>query len=282
MSFTDRVAECSLFDPAEFRPFVIAGQSVGLITHPFAALLSGFPEVFLVGDMSVTLVPALSTPDARSEAVNSVLLRLAEQGAITGWRSEPYPVAVSLEKPPLMTMERAAIPLFGICAGGIHVNGVVRRPSGLAMWIGRRSLNKANSPGKLDQLVAGGQGAGYSVRQTMIKESSEEAGIPEALAETARPVGAITYRTMRPEGLRRDTIYVYDLELAPDFIPENQDGEIAEFSLWSLDRVIATARETDDFKFNCALVIIDFLLRHGVLDPDDPDYLPLVRALHQM
>lgn len=282
MSFIDRVAECSLFDPAIFRSFIIAGQPVGLITHEFAEVLAGFADVFLVNASHVTLAPALDTPDARSKAVDGVMRHLASQGLVPGWRDEPYPVAAETGQTPLMTLERAAVPLLGVCAAGIHVNGLVRRPDGLAMWIGRRSLDKPNSPGKLDQLVAGGQGAGYSVRQTMIKESAEEAGIPETLARTARPVGAITYRTMRPEGLRRDTIYVFDLELPPDFIPCNQDGEIAEFLLWPLDRVISTARDTDAFKFNCALVIIDFLLRNGLLDPDGADYLPLVRALHQM
>jgi hypothetical protein len=44
--------------------------------------------------------------------------------------------------------------------------------------------------------------------------------------------------------------------------------------------VVETVRDTDDFKFNCALVVIDFLIRHGVVAPDDePDYLTLVRGL---
>jgi hypothetical protein len=36
----------------------------------------------------------------------------------------------------------------------------------------------------------------------------------------------------------------------------------------------------DDFKFNCALVVIDFLIRHGLIAPDHPDYVALVRGLH--
>ena len=45
--------------------------------------------------------------------------------------------------------------------------------------------------------------------------------------------------------------------------------------------MLATVRDTDDFKFNCALVVIDFLIRHGLLTPDDePDYLRLVSGLH--
>ncbi|CAN0216580.1 unnamed protein product [Ectocarpus fasciculatus] len=33
------------------------------------------------------------------------------------------------------------------------------------------------------------------------------------------------------------------------------------------------------WKPNCALVMIDFALRHGFLDPDHPDYLELVHQL---
>jgi hypothetical protein len=40
-------------------------------------------------------------------------------------------------------------------------------------------------------------------------------------------------------------------------------------------------RKTDDFKFNVNLVNIDFALRHGVIGPEDPEYLDLVTGLHK-
>ena len=40
-------------------------------------------------------------------------------------------------------------------------------------------------------------------------------------------------------------------------------------------------RSTDDFKFNVNLVILDFALRHGVLRPDDPEYLDVATGLHR-
>ncbi|MCH6589381.1 MAG: DUF4743 domain-containing protein, partial [Proteobacteria bacterium] len=30
----------------------------------------------------------------------------------------------------------------------------------------------------------------------------------------------------------------------------------------------------------CALVVIDFLIRHGFIGPDDPEYVDLVGGLH--
>jgi hypothetical protein len=40
-------------------------------------------------------------------------------------------------------------------------------------------------------------------------------------------------------------------------------------------------RESEDFKPNCNLVIIDFLIRHGLLDPDQTGYAELVSSLHR-
>ena len=38
---------------------------------------------------------------------------------------------------------------------------------------------------------------------------------------------------------------------------------------------------TDRFKFNVAFVIIDFLIRHGFIGPEDPAYLEIVRSLRR-
>jgi hypothetical protein len=39
-------------------------------------------------------------------------------------------------------------------------------------------------------------------------------------------------------------------------------------------------RDTEEFKPNCNLVIIDFLVRHGSLEPETAGYSELVTALH--
>jgi hypothetical protein len=76
-------------------------------------------------------------------------------------------------------------------------------------------------------------------------------------------------------------LFNYDLELPPEFIPVNSDGEIEEFFLWPIRRVIDELAGAADFKFNVAFVIIDFLIRHGFVGPEEPDYLFLVRALRR-
>jgi len=279
MSLLDRIEDCRHWDPDLYRPFVIAGRQFGRIDQNFAARLADFSATFEVTPTAVSLVDTLTSPELRSAAVREVLLRLRDAGDLPIWRDEDYPVARGWGEAPVMVMERGAVPHFGVRAFGVHMNGLVRSPEGLMMWVGHRSLSKPTGPGKLDHLVAGGQPHGIAIRENLIKECAEEAAIPRDLAEQARPAGLISYVCARQEGLRDDFCFIYDLFLPADFAPENTDGEVQGFYLWPIQKVIDILAEGDDFKFNCALVIIDFLVRHGYLSPDEPDYEAIVHGL---
>ncbi len=282
MSFLDRIRECNSFDIGRYRPFMVAGERLGWVGHEFAERLAVLGEVFMVNNSAVALDPHLADFDSRTAAVAGVLARLNEAGAIPAWRGEPYPVATSFEAPPVMQMERAAVPLFGVRAFGVHINGFVRQPiSGIAMWVGRRARDKPTFPGMLDNLVAGGQPIGLSLEQNLIKECGEEAAIPPETAARAQAAGHVAYCAEIEGALKPDTMFCYDLELPADFTPANTDGELEDFYLWPLDRVAATVRDTREFKFNCNLVIIDFLVRHGWIAPDDPDHGAIVAGLRQ-
>jgi hypothetical protein len=66
-----------------------------------------------------------------------------------------------------------------------------------------------------------------------------------------------------------------------DFTPHNNDGELVAFTLEDAREIMARVRDGDDFKFNVNLVLIDFALRHGIITPDEPDYLDLVTGLRR-
>jgi len=149
------------------------------------------------------------------------------------------------------------------------------------MWIGRRADDRRVAPGRLDNLIGGGQPFGLSLAENLRKEGKEEAGLGPDIVGQARPAGAVSYIMAQPDGLRRDTLFVYDLVLDASVRPRNEDGEVAEFSCLPMEEVAARVRDTDDFKFNVPLVIIDFLIRHGILTPETPDYLKLVTDLRR-
>ncbi len=281
MSFLDRFRACSSPVPEDWRPWIVAGETVGLVGPAFADALAAYPETFVVGPGAVRLHDRLDGFAARTAAVDAVLRDLHAKGVVPGWREEPYRVGNGWHARPLLQVERAAVPLLGVVAYGIHVNGYVRDGDSIRMWLARRSRTKTLDPGKLDQLVAGGQPAGLSLMDNLVKEADEEAGMPAPLARRAVPTGAITYTLARREGLRRDVVFIYDLDLPADFAPQPRDGEVESFHLWPLDKVAEVARDSDDFKFNCAPVAIHFLVRHGFIGPDEPDYLEILAAFRR-
>jgi 8-oxo-dGTP pyrophosphatase MutT (NUDIX family) len=257
--FLRHVRACNNADlPGERLPFRIGSQPVGWVRRPFGQALADFPAMRVASD-AVTLTDPAALP--------AIAQALAQEGRFR-WRQEEFDVRAAPDGPALARIDRGAIPSFGIQAIGVHLNGLVRRPDGLCLWIARRARDKALDPGKLDHIVAGGVPAGLTPAETLVKEAAEEAAIPADLVRHAQPVGWLSYAMERPEGLRRDGLHCFDLLLPADFVPHAADGEVESFELWPLPRVVDTVRTTDAFKFNVNLVMIDLFVRHGLIDGD--------------
>ncbi len=255
--------------------------------------LPGGRVSFRLGDQPVgwvepALAPALERHGVRREGDALVLedprrlLALGEALSREGLfrhRAEPFDVRADPDGPVLATLDRGALPAFGILADGVHLNGLVERADGTHLWVGRRAANKLLDPDKLDHLVAGGVAAGYGSRDTLEKEGWEECGLAAPLAREAIAVGTIRYVMARSEGLRRDRLHCFDLVLPEEFRPVANDGEVAEFSLVPLEEAFVLVRDTERFKFNVNLVLIDLFLRRGLIDPDAPDGVGLRKSL---
>lgn len=283
MGFMKHIQICNRHDLSKFVPFVTNGQKqVGWIRKDYLERLKAYPTVLTVTDEAVQLSSNLQGPAAITAGLDGVCKDLCREGVLQNWRGEAYAVAQSFGEEPLFEIERAAAAFFGVRAYGVHLNGFVRSSEGLKLWVGQRAQDRAICPGMLDNMVAGGQPAGLSLADNLVKECAEEANIPQNLARRATPVGTVSYTMETKGGLKPDTMFCYDLEVPQDFMPQNTDGETEKFYLWSVEKVAKVIREGGDFKFNCNLVIIDFLIRHGILNPDEtPDYSELVKGLHR-
>ena len=279
MTLLARIAACHKHDLARFRPFLVAGERLGYVRHDLAREFGRFPSVFTAEDDALSVKDHLAQFDSRTAAINTVAQELVERGIVTGWRNELFPVAPRYGAPPLFDLERALVPVLGVKAYGVHLNGYVRDGDRILLWVGKRADDRPIEPGKLDHLVAGGLPSHISPFDNLMKEAAEEASIPKELARRARPAGAIAYRMELGGHLRDDTLFVYDLELPRDFTPRNHDGEIASFRLMPLDQVEEILAATEAFKFNVGLVIIDFMIRMGHLTPERDDYCDLALAL---
>jgi 8-oxo-dGTP pyrophosphatase MutT (NUDIX family) len=231
--------------PGGRLPLDIGGELVGWVSPGIASRIGG------------TSVAAAALPGIGRD--------LAADG-LCHWRDEAFDVRAQPDGPVLATVDRGALPVLGIEAVGVHLNGLVRRADGLHVWVARRAMNKRLDPGKLDHIVGGGVPAGLGPAETLAKEAAEEAGLPADLVAGAVHRGVIHYVMERPEGLRRDRLHCYDLLLPEAFVPQPVDGEVTSFELWPISAVVAAVRDADAFKFNVALVLIDLFLRLGVVD----------------
>ncbi len=273
MSFLDHIALCNACALSNFVPFRVGARQLGWVHPDLLAALAEFPDTMVVDDDDVTLAPRLASPLDRSRAMETVARALSD-----GWRDEAYVVGARFGES-LFEIDRSCVHLFGFRAHGVHLNGFTRDGEDLSLWVPRRAADRGSYPGQLDNTVAGGQPATLGLRANLIKECQEEAGIPSGLAARAPLVGRLGYRMAFGGGMKRDVIFAYDLELPRDFTPRNRDGEVADFRLLPAADVRDIVENTDDFKFNCNLVLIDFFIRHGLLTPGHPDFAAIRERL---
>lgn len=279
MSLLDRVREAHQFDPTGLVPFVIDGQLVGYAELLFAAALAEYPNEFRLEDGKLHLATIMRSPKGRTEAVAFVLADLKRRNLVPGWRDELYPVFIN-PGDDLLQIERATATLFGIRTIAVNLNGYVEKDGEVSIWLQRRAMSKPISPGKLDVLVSGGLPAGGDPFENMVRECHEEAGIEDALARQARYVGTLDFRATRRDGVHHGHYLNYDLSVSETFQPDNQDGEVDDFLLLSAREVMDILSTTRDVAFDSALVIIDFLLRRGIIDPTHPEHDDLCKALY--
>jgi len=259
-------------------PFYVREHPVGWLRPSFADELRRWPHVFDVNPAFVTLRAKPDTVAGRTEALAEATRELARDGVIRGWRDEPIRVSHHYAAPELLRIERAASRHFGMVCYGAHANGFTRVNGLTHVWVARRSSDKTVDPGKLDNLVGGRIAAGYTVDETLRKEAWEEASIPPALLEGVVCVGAARVEYSVPDGLHREVLFVHDVWLPEDFKPANQDGEVAEIRLMRLEEAVELVLQ-GEFTLDAGTVMIDGLLRQGILQPEDPLYLELLRLL---
>lgn len=195
------------------------------------------------------------------------------------WMDEPFSLRASWEAKEVMQVPRSSVQHMGILAFGVHANGYVMQDGEPHMWVAKRALDKPTFSGQWDNMVGGGLTAGYSPDEILDKETEEEAGITVEQCMTRQFVGSLHYAHAHKQAVRRDQIFVYDLELPNGLEPAPNDGEVECFELWDMDRLtLELSRDIGHFKYNSAVLAIDFMHRHGQLNPQRCAQLAEVEA----
>ncbi|ODV59325.1 uncharacterized protein ASCRUDRAFT_77083 [Ascoidea rubescens DSM 1968] len=244
--------------------------------------------------------PRLDTFDKRSGAFNKIATVCRDEKIIKvlehGWRNESYVIYYPTSVP-YIAVERAFSVLLGVVTYGVHLVCYIpphlSSTNELKFWIPKRSKNKPTFPSMLDNTVAGGIAYPYGVFETLVKESEEEASLSSKFVEeNSKSCGVLSY-TYKKNGANYDsancniqpeTEYIYDIEMSEGDIiniPKPNDNEVEWFKLLSLNEVLEKLKQ-GEFKPNCALVIIDFLIRKSYITPEnEPYYLEIVQRSHR-
>ena len=242
-------------------PFLIDGEAVGSVAEAHLDALRVWPQWLTIDGRGVRLMAPNNTG-----ALASVNAALRAQGLIVAWRDETYAIVRALGGVPLALIERASARFWGTLTFGAHANGYVADAAGRPthLWIARRAAHKATDPGKLDNLVGGGVPQGQTPFETLVREGFEEAGLPAALMQGAVPGQVLALACDIAEGFMHEHLHSFDLRLAPDVVPVNQDGEVAELHCLPVADAIALAAG-DAMTLDASLVTLGFALRHRLL-----------------
>lgn len=280
MGFLFHISRCNQYDLKEFLPWRISDKTVGYVHKKNAKYLEAFPKIFVSMSDHIALSDTLVNPRNRTVAIEAMLKILRAKYPKLRKLNEKYAVKENVNGKTLMEIDRGAADFFGILNTGVHLNGISNSHENKKMWVATRSEQRTTFPGELDNMVAGGQPSNITRQENVIKECYEEASIPEDLAKASEPKGFVSYNMQAGKTLRRKILYVYDLYLPNSFIPLPNDNEVKKFDLIPINAVMEIVKNHPHaFKYNCNLVILDFLIREGLIDDNHEDFGKLVEGL---
>ncbi len=243
--------------------FTVDGVAVGSVARIHLEALGAWPRWLRIERDQVALT---ATPPARDAALAEMHLALHAAGLLRGWRDETFALLDPATLAVLARIERAASRFWGALTFGAHATGYVADAAGRPthLWIARRSTAKATDPGLFDNLVGGGVPDGQTPHEALVREAFEEAGLTPAQVRPARAAGVLRVHRDIPEGLQHEWVHSFDLALPAGLVPQNQDGEVAGFTLMPAADAVALAYG-GEMTVDAALVTVDFGWRHGLL-----------------
>lgn len=273
---------------------------LGYLIQPVVEALKEYPQYFKISieDKTVKFNSNLDTIESRENALSIIGNNWKSKSifkTLEGWRNEKYTIYSNDKennlKIPYFKLERAMCPLFGVVMYGVHINGFVRTLDGeIKLWVPRRAANKPTYPGMLDNMVAGGIGYPYSPLETCYKECYEEAGLDqEYVSKKIKSCGVVSYlyqlhaKDYSSEAglIQPEVEYIYDIEMDESIIPHPVDHESENFRLLTIQDVKEKLLN-GEFKDNCAAIIIDFMIRHSIITPDNEfEFIEINNRLHR-
>ena len=180
-----------------------------------------------------------------TETLARIALVMRDLNIADAWRNEQLAV-LDVRGHRLGTMERAAVRALGLQTRAVHLFG---ETSDGQYWVQQRSLTKSNEPGLWDTLMGGMVTAVDTLETALARETWEEAGLHVGDMFGLTHGGMV--QVHRPNesggGYIRERVDWYRATVPANLVPNNQDGEVAQFAKVpraSLEAGVAAGRFT--------------------------------------
>lgn len=193
-------------------------------------------------------------------ALATAAATLRRLGPAAAWRDELVAVTDNTGQA-VARIERAATRALGIATRSVHLVGAT--PEG-GVWVQQRAFDKATDPGQWDTMVGGLVSAGEGVRDTLRRETAEEAGLCIGALAQVTPMGHLSVRRPVPHGYMVERIDMFEAVVPEGQAPINHDGEVAAFEC--LAPLALWQRLRDGlFTLEASLILLHWLQRHRLV-----------------
>jgi len=269
LSLLKKIKELNNFkDKGNFIKLICCEDHIGFVHKKVAKLLLESKLEYFLKNNNILLKE--QKKKLLNITLNNTCELLYKKNIVSQITNEKFPCVSALGKKEYFVLERSLVEFLGIRGYGVHLTAYVKSNNDIKLWIPRRAKDKKIEPNKLDNTVAGGISAGETVKTALFREGEEEASFKKSILNKAINTGTISYAWRNKKlALRRDTLFLYDLEITNKTFPKNKDGELIEFKLYGWKKVLETIVKTNEFKKNSGLVLINFLIRRGLITPQN-------------
>ena len=276
MDLLTRIKHLKRPDLTDFIQVMIGPEAVGWTKRSFAAQISDFDDTWSLKNDTLILSERLADFNNRTKAIDATFMAMSAKGLLPVMPDysalggiDWFGISTDFSQKPLAAVKRFYASYLGIKNESVFLNGY--KSDGY--WVAKRSQFVDDAKGQLDILVAGAIDYRDSVLDSLAEEADKEAGLTERDLNKAKKIGVLKHHYLNARGfLLSENFHVFDLEMGDDILPVTKlPREVEDFQLLPLTRDTKLI-EDNDFKFELTIVLVDFLIRHGYINENDPGF----------
>ena len=233
--------------------------------------------------LTLTSATKFDQRSARTQSVKETLQLSVKAGTITApelWTDESFPIHAA-DGTHVLDINRPGLDIFGVISYFVHMIGWTTTSSKdgtKKFWVPQRSPTKSNYPNMLDNTVGGClSSSSENPLDGIVRECEEEISLDSVHPlSRIKACGITSYHMTKTDsgepGCQSQVQYLYEMEIGgeeEDVVPRiGGDGEVGEIFLMSLEEV-KRALADGEFKPNCAMTWLSYLIRHGHLNAEN-------------